>query len=107
MNSASAVSGTGEDTPLDRNFVSIYDGAHSCPQGKVKSQNPVLTETISSTDRDGEKFSLTSGTGYLFEASGTFRPTDPRWYPDPWADAGYTTLNGWPNLATQYGIKGT
>ena len=53
-------------------LVPIYDGGHSCPAGTVKSQNPIVTKTISATDADGETFSLTSGGKYLFEVSGDY-----------------------------------
>jgi len=85
-------------------LVPIYDGAHACPAGYVKSINSILTKSISATDADGESFNLTPGNKYLFEATGTFAPTSPAgWF----ADAGYTTNNNWSSLATQYGIHGT
>ncbi len=89
-------------------LVPIYNGENKCPPGTVRGKNPIDSTTVSSTNLNGEVLSsLTAGGKYLFEASGTFRPTDPKWHKDPWADAGYTTLEGWPTLATQYGIKGT
>ncbi|MGI6278603.1 MAG: hypothetical protein ACOYJ8_02230 [Patescibacteria group bacterium] len=89
-------------------LVPIYNGENKCPPGTVRGKNPIDSTTVSSTNLNGEVLSsLTAGGKYLFETSGTFRPTDPKWHKDPWADAGYTTLEGWPTLATQYGIKGT
>lgn len=85
-------------------LVPIYDGGHSCSPGTVKSQSPILSKTIYANDTSGETFGLTSGGKYLFEVSGTFRPTSPSGW---WADAGYTTNNNWSSLATQYGIHGT
>ncbi len=83
-------------------LVPIYDGAHSCPSGTVRSQNPIWSGTISATDPDGEAFSLTAGGKYLFEASGTFIPTSAAGY---LSDAAYTTING--VLSNEFGIHGT
>lgn len=80
----------------------IYDGAHACPPGTVRSGNPIATYSIFGTDPDGETFLVSPGQGYLFEASGTFIPTSASGYQ---SDAGYTTLNG--VLVPQYGIHGT
>lgn len=63
----------------DQNFctvncklVPIYDGDHNCPQGTVRSQNPVWSGTISATDANGETFDLAASGKYLFEASGDY-----------------------------------
>jgi len=83
-------------------LVPIYDGQHSCPEGTVKSQNPIWSGVILATDPDGENLNLPTGMKLLFEASGTFVPTSAAGY---LADAGYTLLNG--VLVPQYGIHGS
>lgn len=83
-------------------LIPIYDGSDVCPRGTVKSATPIITKSISSTDADGESFSLTPGKKYLFEASGTFIPTEADGYK---SDAGYTLING--SLSSQYGISGS
>ncbi len=83
-------------------LIPIYDGSDVCPEGTVRSATPVITKEISSTDADGESFDLTPGKKYLFEASGTFIPTEAVGYK---SDAGYTLING--SLSTQYGISGS
>ena len=96
--------GVGQNQVCSTNcrLINIYDGVHSCPEGvPVKVDGPY---EISATDADGVVISLTAGGKYLFEASGTFRPTSPSgWY----SDAGYTTNNNWASLANQYGIYGS
>jgi|GEM_PF-1439687 len=82
-------------------LVPIYDGAHTCSEGKypVAYSGPF---TISSTDGDGITIPVVGGKEYLFKVSGTFVPTGASGYI---SDAGYTLING--VLANQYGIKGT
>lgn len=84
-------------------LIPIYDGPSTCPEGMVKSQNPIWSGIISATDPDGENINLAGGK-YLLEVSGTFKPTSGNGW---WSDAGYTTNNNWLSLATQYGIGGT
>jgi len=84
-------------------LVPIYDGQHSCPQGTVRSENPIVTTQISATDPDGEDINLGIGGKYLLKVTSTFKPNSDT---NTFADAGYTTTNNWSNLATQYGIHG-
>ena len=84
-------------------LVPIYDGLHSCPEGTLRSENPVWSGTISGEDADGEFINGLSGQ-LLFEASGTFVPTSAaNWH----ADAGYSTDNNWSSVKSDYGIQGT
>jgi len=82
-------------------LVPIYDGQHSCPEGTIKSSEPIITQQISSIDPDGEIINIGIG-GRLLEVIGTFTPTTAPGY---LSDAGYTTING--IVAPQYGIHGT
>lgn len=45
------------------------------------------------------------GSSYLIKVSGTYNYGGG--YPYPYADAGYATLSGWPNLRTDIGIRPT
>jgi len=85
-------------------IVPIYNGGNSCPQ----ETNPVHLESypinINGWDIDGETVALTGGKTYLFQASETFHSSSDQKY---LSDAGYTTIDNWSNLATQYGIQGT
>lgn len=76
-------------------LISIYDGEHICPQGTVRSETPIISTSVSSTDSDGQTISLGGGT-YLFEAIGDYgyggdipNNTINR------ADAGYATGDAW------------
>lgn len=84
-------------------LVPIYDGAHQCPEGTVKSQNPVVTKLIHSEDPDGETFSLTSGGKYLFEVSGDYSYGQGRL-----ADAAYAVSDtDWPTpIRNDIGVWG-
>lgn len=84
-------------------LVPIYDGLHNCPEGTVKSEDPIWSGTISGTDADGEFINGISGQ-LLFEASESFVPTSAaNWY----ADAGYSTDDNWSSWLAEYGIQGT
>ncbi len=83
-------------------LIPIYDGGHVCPDGTVRSNEPVLTRSVLGNDVDGESFTLTAGGKYLFEATGTFVPTSATGYV---SDAGYTLIDG--IKSGQYGIQGT
>lgn len=84
-------------------LVPIYSGPRGCPEGKVKSQNPIMTFAVSANDPDGERVNIgLSQDGYLIEVSGTFIPTSASGYE---SDAGYTLVNG--TVSSQYGIRGT
>ncbi len=85
-------------------LIPIYDGQHSCPAGTVRSENPILGPTqISATGSDGENINVGIGK-FLLEVTGTFKPNQTE---DTVSDAGYTTVDNWNNLATQYGIHGS
>jgi fibro-slime domain-containing protein/LPXTG-motif cell wall-anchored protein len=85
-------------------LIPVYESEGTeCPQGTTP-EKVGDTHTIEATDADGIGISLTTGKTYLFRASGTFVPTSPQgWF----SDAGYTTIDNWSNIATQYGIQGT
>lgn len=78
-----------------------YDSPGFCPTDKPVKKL-IDTYTISSQDADGITVPVTSGTTYLFEASGTFNPTSAPGYE---SDAAYTKVNG--VVSGLYGIHGT
>jgi len=81
--------------------IPVYELSASCPSGT----EAVLVDSrdISATDPDGETVSFDTSFSYLFTASGTFKPTaGASWF----ADAGYTTEDGWITESGQYGIAG-
>jgi uncharacterized repeat protein (TIGR01451 family) len=90
----------GDEDPGPDPDIPYYNGLNACPPGFVKGDQAVVSRTISSTDADGETFSLVIGGKYLFEASGTFIPTGAAGY---LSDAGYTLING--VVSPLYGIN--
>ncbi len=82
--------------------IPVYESSKGCPPGYILEF--VENYDISSTDPDGETFSVVEETTYLFRASGTysFRKQEPSW----WADAGYSTKDNWNNVHPDYGIQG-
>ncbi|RJR24374.1 DUF4215 domain-containing protein [Candidatus Microgenomates bacterium] len=88
-------------------LVPVYYGGNSCPP-EYPVPKLLGTYTVSSTDADGILVPVTTGGRYLFEALGTYRPTQRDAVPAMWfADAGYSTDNNWDSLKTQYGIGGS
>jgi len=85
-------------------LVPIYNGPALCPREKP-IKKLIGTYLIGAKEAVGQTIpGLTIAGDYLFEVSGTYRPTSPAgWY----ADAGYTTSNNWSSLASQYGIGGS
>jgi len=82
-------------------LVPIYDGDHTCPVDTV----PVLVDgpyEIFGNDPNGINVAVTPGTGYLFEVSGTFKPSQ-----RGEADAGFTSIDNWATTRPGYGIYGT
>jgi uncharacterized repeat protein (TIGR01451 family) len=84
-------------------LVPIYDGQHSCPPGT----SPVFEQeiSVSSKEVNGINVNLTSGTGYLFEASGTYNYDKNN--SNKIADAAYGTADNWVSIRNDIGIWGT
>lgn len=82
--------------------IPLYDGTHECSVGTAEVK--VGEISLSSTDSDGEDFSLTLGNEYLFKVSGQYSYNKNS--AGNLADASYATRDGWVTTREDIGNYG-
>lgn len=92
-------------SPKTCKLIPIYDGNHTCSDGKVPFK---LTDTpllISSTNSTPLEYSFTGGKEYLLKVMGTYTYDKNNF--GRVADSAYATKNNWSSLRSDVGIWGT